>query len=45
MGSLLNVYGEDVKHIKTKIKKHAGNIIIFIIRKCPKKKHDVNVYP
>ena len=39
------VYGEDVKYIKTKIKTYAGNIITnFIIRKCQKKKHHVNVY-
>ena len=39
------VYGDDVKYIKTKIKTYAGSIITnFIIRKCPKKKHHVNVY-
>ena len=39
------VYDDDYKYIKTKIKTYAGSISrIFIIRKCPKKKHHVNVY-
>ena len=41
-----SVYGEDVKYIKTKIKKtYAGNIITnFHNKKMLKKKHHVNVY-
>ena len=39
------VYREDVKYIKTKIKTYAGSMITnFHNKKCPKKKHHVNVY-
>ena len=39
------VYGDDVKYIKTKIKIYARSIITnFDNKKCPKKKHHVNVY-
>ena len=39
------VYDDDDKYIKTKIKIYAGNIITnFHNKKCPKKKHHVNVY-
>ena len=38
------VYGDDVKYIKTKIKTYADSIITNFQRKCPKKKHHVNVY-
>ena len=36
-----SAYGEDDKYIKTKIKIYAGSN--FIIKKCLKKKHHVNV--
>ena len=40
-----SAYGDDDKYIKTKIKKYADNIFKnFIIKKCQKKNHHVNVY-
>ena len=39
------VYDDDNKCIKTKIKIHAGSMITnFHKKKCPKKKHHVNIY-